>query len=149
MLYGRDSWCKQVSGIFKPVFQETGLMLPFWLLPQMVRLQHKLHYISWQQIIHIEHSLHEYLYASKSFDQKFLLFWDTQKNLNMKQNWRKPGLSSCISQKLLIFNGLFRCALIKAADTVSLCVYKCFRLTSASTGRASAGHLRSAAHCEL
>lgn len=93
----------------------------------MIRLQHKLHYISWQQIIHVEHRLHEYLYPSKSFDQKFLLFWDTQKNLNIKHNWRKPGLLSCISQKLLIFNGLFRSALIKAADTVSLRVYKCSR----------------------
>lgn len=45
----------------------------------------------------------------------------------MKNNWRKPGLLSCISQKLLIFNGLFRSALIKAADTFSLRVYECFQ----------------------
>lgn len=102
-------------------------MLPFWLLPQMIRLQHKLCYINWQQIIHVEHRLHEYLYPNKSFDQKFLLFWDTQKNLNMKQNWRKPGLLNCISQKLLIFDGLFRSALIRAADVVSLRVYEHFQ----------------------
>lgn len=102
-------------------------MLPFWLFPQMIRLQHKLYYISWQQIIHVEDRLHGYLYPSKSFHQKLLLFWDTQKNLNMKHNWRKPGLLSCVSQKLRIFNVLFRCALIKAADTVSLRVYECFQ----------------------
>lgn len=100
-------------------------MLPFWLLPQ-IRLQHKLYYISWQQFIHVEHRLHEYLYPSKSFDQNFFLFWDTQKNLNTKHNWRKPGLLSCISQKLLIFNGLFRSARIKAAGMVSLRVYERF-----------------------